>query len=85
MLDTGIHCENGGKKLDVYLFSFTHCILVDSSTVIYWTRAPHADANAWLQLHLVNSKSKKGNNYIKILRITTATGMGSPFDSECLI
>ena len=39
-------------------------------------------ANARLQLHLENSKSKKGHNYVKkYIRITSPTGMGSPFDS----
>ena len=52
---------------------------------LHVTRAPHADANAWLQLLLENSKSKRGHNYIKInLRTTSPTGMGSPFDSKQL-
>ena len=43
-------------------------------------------ANARLQLHLENSKSKMGHNYvIKKLRITSPTEMGSPFDSEQLV
>ena len=29
------------------------------------TRAPHAGANARLQLHLENSKSKNGHNFVK--------------------
>ena len=50
------------------------------------TRAPHAGANARLQLHLENSKSKKGHNFVKKKwRITSPTGMGSPFDSEQLL
>ena len=31
-----------------------------------------------------NSKSKKGHNFVKNCRITSPTGMGSPFDSEQL-
>ena len=31
-----------------------------------------------------NSKSKKGHNFVKKCRITSHTGMGSPFDSEQL-
>ena len=51
-----------------------------------WTRAPHAGVNARLQLHLENSTSKKGHNYVKkYMRITSPTGMGSPFDSEQLV
>ena len=47
------------------------------------TRAPHAGANARLKLHLENSKSKKGHNFVKkTWRITSPTGMSSPFDSE---
>ena len=39
--------------------------------------APHAGANARLQLLLENSKSKKGHNYAKmILRVTSPIGMG---------
>ena len=39
-------------------------------------------AKARLQLLLENSKLKKGHNYVKnILRITSPTGMGSPFNS----
>ena len=49
------------------------------------TRAPHASANAPLQLHLENSKLKKRHNYVKNLRITSPTSMGSPFDSEQLV
>ena len=38
-----------------------------------------------IRLHLENSKSKKGLNFVpKNLRITSPTGMGSPFDSEQL-
>ena len=37
-------------------------------------------AKAWLQLLLENYKSKKGHNYIKKIRITSPTGMGSHFD-----
>ena len=49
------------------------------------TIAPHAGANAWLYLHLENSKSKKGHNFVKkFWRIISPTGMGSPFDSERL-
>ena len=45
------------------------------------TRAPHAKAQAWLQLLLENSKTKRGHDYVKkILRITSPTGMGFPFD-----
>ena len=37
-------------------------------------------------LHLENSKSKEGYNFIKKnRRITSPTGMGSPFDNEQLL
>ena len=37
-------------------------------------------------LHLENSKSKKGHNFVqKNWRITAPTGMGSLFDSEQLL
>ena len=42
-------------------------------------------ANAWLQLHLENSKLKKGHNYVKKIRITSPTSTDSPFDSEQLV
>ena len=48
------------------------------------TRAPHAGANAQLQLLLENSKLIKGN-VKKILRITSPTGMDSTFDSKQLV
>ena len=32
-----------------------------------------------------NSKFKKGHNFVKKWRITSPTGMGSPFDSEQLL
>ena len=49
------------------------------------TRAPNAGANARLYLHLENSKSKNGHNFVKKnWRIISPTGMGSPFDSEQL-
>ena len=45
--------------------------------------APHAGANARLQLLLENSKSKKGHNYVKmILRVTSPIGMGYPFQRK---
>ena len=41
--------------------------------------------NGDIRLHLENTKSKKGHNFVKkILRITSPTGMGSPFDCEQL-
>ena len=41
--------------------------------------------NRDIRLHLLeNSKSKKGHNFVKKWRITSPTGMGSPFDSEQL-
>ena len=41
--------------------------------------------NRDIRLHLENSKSKKGHNFVKEnWRITSSTGMGSPFDSEQL-
>ena len=41
--------------------------------------------NRDIRLHLENSKSKKGHNLVKKnWRITSPTGMGSPFDSEQL-
>ena len=50
------------------------------------TRAPHAHDNVRLQLHLENSTSKKGHYYVKTnLRITSPTGIGSPFDSKQLV
>ena len=50
------------------------------------TRAPHAGANARLKLHLENSKSKKGHNFVKNnWKITSPTVMGSPFESEQLL
>ena len=49
------------------------------------TRAPHAGANTQLQQLLENSKTIKKHNYVKKnLRITSPTGMGSPFDSKQL-
>ena len=43
-------------------------------------------AKARLQLFLENSKSKKGAKlHKKKLRITSPTGMGSPFDSKQLV
>ena len=42
-------------------------------------------ADAWLQLLLENSKTKKGHNYIKkVLKVTCQSGMGFPFDSKQL-
>ena len=39
--------------------------------------------NRDIRLHLENSKSKKGHNFVKInWRITSPTSMGSPFVSE---
>ena len=41
--------------------------------------------NRDIRLHLENSKSKKGHNFVKKnWRIISATGIGSPFDSEQL-
>ena len=41
--------------------------------------------NRDIRLHLENFKSKKGHNFLKkYWRITSSTGMGSPFDSEQL-
>ena len=52
----------------------------------FLTEAPYADANARLQLHSENSKSKQGHNYVKSnSMITSPTGMGFTFDSEQLI
>ena len=42
-------------------------------------------ANARLQLHLENSESKTGHNYVKKMRISSSTAMGSLFDSEELV
>ena len=42
--------------------------------------------NRDIRLHLENSKLKKGHNFVKKnQRITSPTGMSSPFDSEQLI
>ena len=38
-------------------------------------------ANIWPQLLLENSKSKKGHKLVIKLKITSPSGMGSPFDS----
>ena len=39
--------------------------------------------NRDIRQYLENSKSKKGHNFVKKnWRITSSTGMGSPFDSE---
>ena len=38
--------------------------------------------NRDIRLHLENSKSKKGHNFVKKNWITSPTGIGSPFDSE---
>ena len=39
-----------------------------------------------LQLHLENSKSKKGHNFVeKNWKIISPTGMGSPFDNEHIV
>ena len=51
-------------------------------------RAPHVGANAWLQLILENSKSKKLRGITmlkKKLRITSSTSLGSPFDRKQLV
>ena len=41
--------------------------------------------NKDIMLHIENSKSKKGHSFVKKnWRITSPTGMGSPFDSEQL-
>ena len=40
--------------------------------------------NRDIRLYLESSKSKKGHNFVKKWRITSPTGMGSPFDSEQL-
>ena len=47
------------------------------------TRTTHAGANTRLQLLLENCKLKKEHNHVKKnnLRITSPTGIGSPFDS----
>ena len=46
------------------------------------TRAPHAGTNAWLQPLLKIPKLRRGHNYVKIiLKITSTTGVGSPFDT----
>ena len=37
-----------------------------------------------IRLHLEDSKSKKGHNFVKKLENYSPTGMGSPFDSERL-
>ena len=56
------------------------------SQIVRLTRAPHVGANARLQLHFENAKSKKGHNFVKRnWRITSPTGMGSPFDNEKLL
>ena len=47
------------------------------------TRAPHAGANARLQLLLENSKTKEGDNYVKI-RLTCPIGLDSLVDSKQL-
>ena len=42
--------------------------------------------NRDIRLHLENSKSKKGHNFVKKnWRTISPTGMGSPFDSEQLL
>ena len=42
--------------------------------------------NRDIRLHLENSKSKKGHNFVKKKwRITSPTGKGSPFDSVQLL
>ena len=42
--------------------------------------------NRDIRLHLENSKSKMGHNFVKKnWKIITPTGMGSPFDSEQLL
>ena len=41
--------------------------------------------NRDIRLHLENSESKRGHNFVKKnWRIISSTGMGSPFDSEQL-
>ena len=63
-----------------------HLFYLLSSSNPAKTRAPHAGANARLQQLLENSKSKRGCNYVKKnFRITSPTGMGSPFDSKQLL
>ena len=73
------------KKNFFMLNSAEHEIL-NAHKYINITRAPHAGANNPLQLHLENSKSKKGHNWVKKnLRIISPTGTGSPFNSKQLV
>ena len=52
----------------------------------YITRAPNADANARLKLRLEKNLSRKRDITLsQKWRITSPTGMGSPFDSEQLL
>ena len=41
--------------------------------------------NRDIRLHLENSKSKKGHNYVKKFEDYSPTGMSFPFDSEELL
>ena len=54
--------------------------------MVFATGALHVGAYAQLKLHLENSKSKKGNNFVKKNWMSTSpTDMDSPFDSEQLL
>ena len=72
----------------IYIRSDSHVVRakITWQTLNQHHHAPHAGANAQLQLLLENSKWKKGHNFVKkILRITSPTGMGSPFDCKQLL
>ena len=61
---------------------FSHA---NSSSRLCRIKAPHAGANARLQVLLENSKSKKGHYLVQKMRITPLTGMDCPFDGKQLI
>ena len=52
---------------------------------VYGYKSTPCGAKARLQLLLENSNSKKGHNYVKKLRVTCPTIIGSPFDSKQLV
>ena len=54
-------------------------------SLFIWTRAMHAVPHSAAAAFFQNSMLKKGHNYVKNLRVTCSTGMGSPFDSKQLV
>ena len=61
-----LFCERSiTDKVDTICFTHWPFIFLMLFECLKNTRAPHAGANARLKLHLENSKSKKGHNFVK--------------------